>query len=291
LATTESHNPENPANSPGAILKRCREFHCITLEEAAEATKIGISYLTALENDQINEFASLAYLKGFLRIYTAHLGLNTDDMVRLYERLYASGKSPSKGGQDRGEAGEPGKPGKRRRFPWQKLALPAFLLLLIIICSSIINRSPAPPRQEANPPAKTAVVAVPPVQQQHSSAVSAPAEAKMEEAVPAEKPKMKEAPPENTKPHQQQPDPGKGFIVRMKVTQNGTLTAVIDGGASQDYDLTPGDVIEWKAEKSVDLDLSNAGGVEVEQNGKPLKPFGPAGRSAYIVIEADGVKQ
>lgn len=288
MVTTESHNPENPANSPGAILKRCREFHGITLEEAAEATKIGVSYLAALENDQISEFASLAYLKGFLRIYTAHLGLNTDDMVRLYERLYAPGKSPNNDGQDRGEAGEPG---MRRRFPWQKLALPAFLLLLIIICSSIINRSPAPPRQEPPSSARTVNMAVPPVQQPHSSAVSAPAEAKIEEAAPAEKPKMKEALPENAKPHVQQPDPGKGFIVRMKVTQNGTLTVVIDGGASQDYDLAPGDVIEWKADRSVDLDLSNAGGVEVEQNGKQLKPFGPAGRSAYIVIEADGVKQ
>ena len=61
--------PEFTSGSPGAVLRRCREYHGITLEEASETTKIGISHLKALEDDQIREFANQAYLKGFLRIY------------------------------------------------------------------------------------------------------------------------------------------------------------------------------------------------------------------------------
>ena len=76
--------------------------------------------------------------------------------------------------------------------------------------------------------------------------------------------------------------------MKIRVTQNGTLTATVDGSAPQQYELSNGDAIEWKAEKKVALDLSNAGGVDVEINGKPLKPFGPPGEPAYVELDADG---
>ena len=83
----------------------------------------------------------------------------------------------------------------------------------------------------------------------------------------------------------------KGFILKIKVTQNGTLTSTVDGSAPQQYDLSVGDVIEWKAEKKVTLELSNAEGVEVELNGKPYKSLGPPGKPVYVELDADGVKQ
>jgi hypothetical protein len=82
----------------------------------------------------------------------------------------------------------------------------------------------------------------------------------------------------------------KGFIVRMKVTQSGTLTVTIDGSTSQGYDLIVGDSIEWKADRSITLELSNAGGVEVELNGKQVKPFGQPGKSAVVVLDAEGIR-
>ena len=42
----------------GQILQRCREFQSITLQDAAEATKIGKNYLRALETDSHQEFSS-----------------------------------------------------------------------------------------------------------------------------------------------------------------------------------------------------------------------------------------
>lgn len=88
MSDSDSSLPETLGGSPGAILRRCREFHGITLEETSETTKIGISYLKALEDDQIREFANQAYLKGFLRIYATFLGLNSDDIARMYAKLF-----------------------------------------------------------------------------------------------------------------------------------------------------------------------------------------------------------
>jgi len=82
--------PEAGSGSPGSILRRCREFHDITLEEASETTKIGLSHLKALEDDRIGEFANQVYLKGFLRIYATYLGLNSEDIARMYSRLFGA---------------------------------------------------------------------------------------------------------------------------------------------------------------------------------------------------------
>jgi hypothetical protein len=83
----------------------------------------------------------------------------------------------------------------------------------------------------------------------------------------------------------------KGFILKIKVTQNGALMVTIDGATAQPYELTTGDVIEWKAEKKVALELSNAGRIDVELNGKPYKSLGAPGNPAFIEIDASTLAQ
>lgn len=288
MQETVTYNVDPPVNSPGAILKRCREYHGISLEEAAESTKIGTNYLKALEEDQTKDFASLAYLKGFLRIYANYLGLNPDDVMRLYEKLYAPAGARKEGQTGSGDSSERIK----RRFPWQKLALPAILLLLLLITAGIINRSTPRPLPVAAPkavapaqpaavilPVRSSVRPPPPVQK---TAVDNTSTKEVKSIAPAS---------EKNEVKPQASDSDKGFIVRMKVIQNGSLIVTIDGAAAQNYDLTSGDFFEWKAEKNIALDLSNAGGVEVEMNGKQLKPFGPVGKPASVMLDAEGAKQ
>ncbi|MBT1072696.1 helix-turn-helix domain-containing protein [Pelotalea chapellei] len=286
--TETSSNPDySTLSSPGAILKRCREYHGITLDEAAEATKIGVNYLLALEEDQINKFASQAYLKGFLRTYATHLGLNADDMMRLYEKLYAPAETSSQGPDQPNSTASR----RRQRIPWKKLTLPAGLLIMILISSAIINRTVVPTPQHAAPLTTASSVPAVPVQPVLSSArstsaveksktVSEPAEVPVKEEVRPEQPIVRKA-----------SDADKTFVLRMKVISNSTLAVTIDGTAAQDYELAAGDVIEWKADRNIILELSNAGAVEAELNGKTLKPFGPTGKTAYVVLDAEGVKQ
>jgi cytoskeletal protein RodZ len=288
LPETVTQNVDTSTNSPGAILKRCREYHGITLEEAAEATKIGTNYLIALENDQINAFASLAYLKGFVRIYAKFLGLNPDDILRIIEKQYVPSDAPVKDQAGLKEENGPA----RRRFSWQKLVLPAVLLILLLITAAILNRSQTPPRQQAPLRPATGTSQAPAVLPAISSARPAPPVPKPEAAPSPKEPAKEDT---NGADHNvsspSPPETAKGFIVKMKVTQNGTLSVTIDGAEPQNYDLTAGDVIEWKAEKNITLDLSNAGGVEAELNGKPLKAFGPAGKPASVTLDSEGVKQ
>lgn len=289
MSETLSDNQDFSANSPGTILKRCREFHRISIDEAAEATKIGANYLNALENDSIREFANIAYLKGFLRIYSNYLSLNADDMVRLFERLYEPAGNNKKGNNSL--TGD--KSTKQRKwFSWQKLAMPSVLLLLLIITAAILDRSPTPVPQ----PPKPQTSEQPPVQ----SAVVQPVLSSVSKEIAKPKPKEEPAPKKTVEKEEvvvEQKDvpktsveAHKSFFVRMKVIQNSKLAVTIDGAATQSYDLSSGDIIEWKANNSIALELSNSGGVEAELNGKPLKPFGALGKSAYVVIGAEGVK-
>jgi len=278
---------ESAGSSPGAILRRCREFHGLTLEEASETTKIGISHLKALEDDLIREFANQAYLKGFLRIYATYLGLNSDDIARMYDKLFGV----------QGESKEPvrvpvtsSRP-ERRLISLKKLLFPAVLLAVILITATFFKPAPAP---VVRPPIPLAVVA-PIVQNPAVQAVLSSVQAKKtdQESVPKKVEKRAEEPSfvESVVLPKSPADTAKGFILKIKVTQNGTLAATVDGSDVQQYELTSGDIIEWKAEKKVTLELSNAGGVDVELNGKPYKPLGPPGKSAYVELDADGIKQ
>jgi len=275
------------ATSPGAILKRCREYHDLSLEEAEESTKIGANYLLALEEDQVSQFSSLAYLKGFLRIYATYLGLNPDDMIRLYEKLYSA--SSEEGGQSAGTTGV-GNPPPRKKFPLQKLAMPAVILVLILITATIINRSPSPPVRQNQPASATAPIAAPPILKTRSSArQTGPAIIPQETVV--EQKRGDSPPPALNRAQKPAAESTRGFVVRLKVTQGGTLTVTIDGSASQDYDLVVGDSIEWKADRTITLELSNAGGVEAELNGRQLKPFGQSGKTATVVLDPEGIRQ
>lgn len=247
---------------------------------------MGKNYLVALENDSTKEFASQAYLKGFLRIYTTYLGLNPDDMIRMHDK-YAQGPVISTAAQK--SSSETEKP--KRRLSLQKFALPAILLLLIIITAGILNRSDAPPKRDQTIPQPVEQKPAQAVQPQLSTARTLPIPSQRPESASPTRERSVEVKAADQNNGQAAPgETARSFIVHMKVTQNGTLTVTIDGTLSQKYELTAGDAIEWKAEKQVALELSNAGGVEVELNGKPLRPLGPAGKPVIIVLDADGVR-
>jgi cytoskeletal protein RodZ len=287
LPDIEKKISDPSAASPGAILKRCREYHDLSLEDAEESTKIGANYLMALEEDQVSQFSSLAYLKGFLRIYSTYLGLNPDDMIRLYEKLYSARSGG--GGHSAGTAGV-GDPSPSKKIPLQKLAMPAAILVLILITATIINRSPSPHVRQNQPTSATTPIAATPLQQTRSSAGQAGPTKLPEEAIVKQK-QADSPPPAQNGVQKSTAESSRSFIVRLKVTQSGTLTVTIDASSSQAYDLEVGDSIEWKADKTISLELSNAGGVEAELNGKQLKPFGQSGKPATVVLDSEGIRQ
>jgi len=69
----------------GEYLRQMRASRSITLEDAAEATKVSIRYLQALEEGQFNILPAEVYVKGFLRAYGEFLGINPEELYSRYE--------------------------------------------------------------------------------------------------------------------------------------------------------------------------------------------------------------
>lgn len=263
--------------SAGALLRRHRELKKVSLEEAAEATKIGRNYLRALEEDCPQDLPSPAYLKGFLRIYAVYLGLEAEKLIQL--ATVSNGTSPAE------PAAIPQAIPRPDGFSWQRLFLPSLLLTALILSAIVLSPStphharPSAPLQ-APQQAQQPVVDSTAVQPALSSAVVRPVS---EQAITGS-----EALPEN---QIAAPKPAEGFVVRMKVTRNSTLSVTIDDAASQRYELTSGDLIEWKAARTIALDVSDTTGVELEMNGTPLKLAATTERPTFIVLDVNGIKQ
>src|SRR3972149_5402626 len=68
----------------GNTLSRARRARAITLEDAERDTHVSRRYLQALETEDFNLFPAPVYARGFLRTYSRYLGLNPDELIRIF---------------------------------------------------------------------------------------------------------------------------------------------------------------------------------------------------------------
>jgi cytoskeletal protein RodZ len=68
----------------GNTLSRARRARAITLEDVERDTHVSRRYLQALENEDFSIFPAPVYARGFLRTYSRYLGLNPDELLRIF---------------------------------------------------------------------------------------------------------------------------------------------------------------------------------------------------------------
>jgi cytoskeleton protein RodZ len=79
----------------GTTLQDARTRKGLALPEAAEATRIRIKFLAALEGERFDQLPADVYARGFLRTYAEYLGLDGDILVfELNARIEASSPPP-----------------------------------------------------------------------------------------------------------------------------------------------------------------------------------------------------
>lgn len=72
----------------GKLLEEERLKNHLTLEDVAKATKIRISYLTAIEQGDYRKLPSSAYITGFIKNYVDFLGLPQKEYLALFRREF-----------------------------------------------------------------------------------------------------------------------------------------------------------------------------------------------------------
>jgi cytoskeletal protein RodZ len=68
----------------GNTLSRTRRSRGITLEDAERDTHVSRRYLQALETEDFSVFPAPVYARGFLRTYSRYLGLNPEELIRVF---------------------------------------------------------------------------------------------------------------------------------------------------------------------------------------------------------------
>jgi cytoskeletal protein RodZ len=86
MKTKEAPKPEKSENaSVGSQLSVARLRHGWTIEEAAARTRLHANVIRNLEADRFDKLPSLAYIRGFLRIYSRELGLDPKAILREFQ--------------------------------------------------------------------------------------------------------------------------------------------------------------------------------------------------------------
>lgn len=271
----ETESPERLVRTVGSYLREVRESKGIGLEEAAAVTRIGKNYLLAIEGEMYDKLPSAAYIKGFLRVYAGYLGLPGDEIVAMYDnsRTFLQARQLREGDKDEVQREE------REITPTPgRWLVPFFLLVAVVVAAYIVGDKGG----------KTTKGPTPVTTRTQEGNISAPVQAARSSAT--QKPGPVSAVAETRKDSAVAADGGRkpGIILRLKVNQDCWLNITIDDTVSQQYDLKAGDLIEWKGEKVFALDIGNAGGVEGQFNGAPLKPFGEPGKTVHVILKAQG---
>lgn len=257
---------------PGEQLRSAREGRGMSLDEAARQTCIGISYLEALEAGRYGELPNPAYVKGIIRSYARVLGIPPEPLVARYTQ----GAEPDELDNERSGGG--GVPQGKRS--WLLLMIIGVVIIAGYMLAQRDTGQVLPPA-----PAGQAVSSVLPGQgglpQRASPVRSVPPP-----EVPANQPQREEAVTESVPA----PAPGNA-VLKARIISECQLTMTVDDMPSQQYELKPGDVVEWIGERHFVLELTDAGAIETELNGRPLPPLGRSGDAATVVITADGQVQ
>ena len=77
----------------GENIQQRRQELNLSIREVENATSIRTSHLQAIENGEMNKLISPVYAEGFVRQYSAFLGLDSDSLIREHPEIFARGNS------------------------------------------------------------------------------------------------------------------------------------------------------------------------------------------------------
>lgn len=256
----------------GKWLKNAREQRNETIENVSRITRIGRPYLEAIEDGDISRLPEKAYTRGFVRLYASHLGLDADEAMRIIDNI-PQAKAGIKQSTDRSSEPATVAPPSSRKI---NFLIPSTLLIILILSVSsfyLLNMNGRSVQTAAN-------------KQEHPLQQNVPSSA-IEENKP--KPQQDHLKPVAVETSGNIPK-RDGLILRLKAVNDCKMQITIDGSVSQEYNLSTGDLVEWKATSDFQLDLDNASSVEAELDGIPLKPLGDQGKATHLIISKNGIR-
>lgn len=243
----------------GEYLKSLREEKGKTLEQIAESTKIAVANLQSLERDRYDLLPPRVFVKGFIRSYLQELRLNPDEAIRRFEEFIQDGELPDYTAEEHPVFHQ--KPASQSfvSSPIFTIVLTAAgIVSLLILLFTGVSRLFL--QQDAEVvPAEPAVQVVQP-----ATALAG----KKERAASPEPPRTQT---------------GKRQL-EIRASQSTWIRIEPDSGPAEELMMAPGDVQVFTAKQSFYLQTSNAGGIRLIFDGKPLQPLGKVNQTLSLTL-------
>jgi cytoskeletal protein RodZ len=233
----------------GENLRRERELRGVALRDIAEATKISVRFLQALEQDRVDVLPGGIFPRSFVRQYAKHLGLDPDRMVTEFDHVYGPEPVVPKTASS-----------SRKRSDARPLLVVVGLLLLAGVGFLAWKTS----RPEARGANAEPSAALPP---------------------PTSFPPDRVYPPPTPTPNAL-PTAGdvRGLALTLAATEDCWTAVQADGARILDRILKTGESVTVNAKKEIVISVGNAGGVTYTLNGRAGVPLGREGEVRRNIV-------
>ena len=235
----------------GENLRRERELRGVSLRDMADATKISVRFLEALEKDRGDLLPGGLFPRAFVRQYAKYLGLDTEKVVA--EFLYEHGES----GLEKPPPPRPPRPG----IPRGLLLFIAVALAGGVLTWKRMGAERESARAEKTPPTSLAPVIQP------GDRVYPPPPSLGAEPTPA---------PATA--------PADGITISLTAQQNCWVLAQADGQTVINRVLNEGETETFEAKGQIVLSVGNAGGLIFRVNDRPGVPLGKSGEVRRNIV-------
>lgn len=298
-------------SSVGPHLRELRDRRGVSLEEIARVTRVGRSYLEAIETGRFETLPAPVFTRGFIRAYCQALGESADEALARYDNRGGEARTDSAPVRTPAPGHSPLEP--RGRGP----VLVSFVLLVVLGVALFAvtlalqagrdlkpdrraepARSELPPAERltstapgnpadaastpqpvASPPAAgLPPVSPPPAGDGRAVATATPSAVAPPTALP-ERPAA--APPvaAGTAPGNQRAAMRATAPYRLiaRTTQSTWIRVRTEDGHSSEETIPAGQMREWISNRRFTIAIGNAGGVTIELNGVALPSLGGSG--------------
>ena len=248
----------------GAYLHAVRRRRRISIERAAEDTKIRAAFLMRMESDEF-DFLAPAYVRGFLRSYARYLRVDPEPLIEDFESRYGGGRIESSQllAIQRREKAVPRQ--HRRLNSWVVAGAAAAAILVIL---AIVGVASTPDKKE--PPESALSLATPSPEADESAAPSPSASPGTDEVAEAD-----------------------GIELVVEATNGASWLEVFADGKSVPLHyatLAEGATMTFEAEHGMFIRLGYPAGVELTVNGQSLgSPGGEDPISLRFPDDLDGL--
>lgn len=268
----------------GARLKKMRLEKGLSIEEVQKKTKIHANILRAIEEDDFINLSPI-YVKGFLKIYCKFLEVDSAGFISDYMNLnkvsVSSQPEPKKAKDTHNEPSIPSEKKVSLRIPADKIRLILKLggiFLAVVLVFGFLGFTCSKVRSISKNKKSSAAV-----DKTHVEKAKVTTKNKK---VPPPKEKKTSAPVITPKQ-----EIVSAIRVGIRAREDCYVKMTIDGKVVYQNVLRKGRFENWQAQKEIRFSLGNAGGVDVEVNGKFLPSLGRKGQAVKnIVVNEEGLK-